>query len=586
MLGGLKIIFGYVGVYRRELIILSILGVLDALSAAVSPYLLGRFFDAVLRPNEFFVIFGLSLSIWAWLLILWAAVQIITTVIEVGRAFVSGKVNDSVYIDYSLHYFQILLALPLSFHKGSKTGEVMSRLDRAANQIPALFGDVLSELPPQLLGIIFGLGFAFYVNWQLALILLVGAASYAIALVWIVAPAADLQKKSQKFFARATGYSFDAVSNVQTVKQAVAERYERGNLAQMLGYAMRFSRGRRLVWVKSTAARSITILLTQLGIFIISAFFLARGMITIGELIMFNSYANAFFHPLRYLGISWQKIRNGFATIELAEELLHTPAEVYVQDGAVILPKLQGNIVFKDAIFSYKQKENKILDGMSFTINSGEKVALVGGSGEGKSTIADLVCGFWFAQKGKVLIDGHDVRNLDLKFLRSQIAVVSQEVMLFNDTIKHNIAYGSFSATDEEIKRAAHEAYADEFIEAFPKKYDQLVGERGVKLSGGQKQRIAIARAILRNPKILILDEPTSALDAKSENFIKDSLEKLMKGRTTIIIAHRLSTVRKADKILVLKGGQIVEQGKHDELVKIPNGVYRELYELQVGLHE
>jgi ABC-type multidrug transport system fused ATPase/permease subunit len=309
-------------------------------------------------------------------------------------------------------------------------------------------------------------------------------------------------------------------------------------------------------------------------------------MITIGVLIMFNSYANAFFQPLRQLGNSWQRIKNVLATTELAEELLQTPQEIYVPKNAVILTKLQGGITFKDVIFSYNKKDNKVLDGMSFEIKPGERVAFVGGSGEGKSTIVDLICGFWFAENGKVLIDGHNVRNLDLKSLRSQIAAVPQEVALFNDTIGKNIAYGSFSATDAAIATAAHEAYADEFIDSFPKKYDQMVGERGVKLSGGQKQRLAIARAILRDPKILVLDEPTSALDAKSENFIKVSLEKLMEGRTTIIIAHRLSTVRKADKIMVLSGGRIAEQGKHDELIQIPNGIYRELYELQVGLHE
>ena len=182
------------------------------------------------------------------------------------------------------------------------------------------------------------------------------------------------------------------------------------------------------------------------------------------------------------------------------------------------------------------------------------------------------------------MIDGYNIKNIGLKFHRSKIAVVPQEIILFNDTIKNNIAYGNFSATEGEIKKAAEKSYASEFIESFPRKYNQIVGERGIKLSVGQKQRVAIARAILRNPKILILDEPTSALDAKSEKFIQESLEKLMIHRTTFIIAHRLSTVRRADKILVLENGKIVEQGKHQDLIKIPNGVYRQLYEYQIGL--
>ena len=207
----------------------------------------------------------------------------------------------------------------------------------------------------------------------------------------------------------------------------------------------------------------------------------------------------------------------------------------------------------------------------------------MGESGVGKSTLVDLISYYYKPSSGKILIDGHNIKNLDLKFLRSQIAVVPQEIMLFNDTVKNNIKYGSFGASDEEILRAASLAHADEFINNFPKKYEQVVGERGIKLSMGQKQRVALARAFLRNPKILILDEPTSALDAKSEKFIQESLSELMKGRTTFIIAHRLSTVREVDKIFVLHEGEIKESGTHDELINKKSGFYRRLYELQMG---
>jgi len=225
-----------------------------------------------------------------------------------------------------------------------------------------------------------------------------------------------------------------------------------------------------------------------------------------------------------------------------------------------------------------------VLIEVSFHAAAGKSVALVGESGVGKSTLCDLCSGYFQPSKGKILIDGHNVRRLDLKFLRSQIAVVPQELLLFNDTIKANIRYGSFGASDAAVMSAAKKAHADDFIQKFPRKYSQLVGERGIKLSVGQKQRIAIARAILRNPRILILDEPTSALDAKSEAIIRESLVALMAGRTTFIIAHRLSTVRRADMILVLDKGRIVERGRHEELIQIPDGVYRKLYELQIGL--
>ena len=290
------------------------------------------------------------------------------------------------------------------------------------------------------------------------------------------------------------------------------------------------------------------------------------------------------FGPFVRLGQNWQTVQNGLVAIERSEEILSVSKEKYIPKNAVILSGIKGEIVFKNVSFVYKKKTNQILDDISFEVGPGEIVALVGESGVGKSTLIDLISGYYFPQEGEVLIDGHNIKNIGLKFLRSKIAIGPQEVILFNDTIKNNIAYGKFSATEKEIKRAAERSYASEFIESFPKKYKQIVGERGIKLSVGQKQRVAIARAILRDPKILILDEPTSALDAKSEKFIQESLEKLMKNRTTFIIAHRLSTVRRADKILVLENGRIVEQGRHQDLIKIPNGVYHQFYKYQIGL--
>ncbi len=231
-----------------------------------------------------------------------------------------------------------------------------------------------------------------------------------------------------------------------------------------------------------------------------------------------------------------------------------------------------------------QKKDGKVLKNISLNVKAGERIALVGESGVGKSTLIELISAYYFAQKGKVLIDGVNIKKIDLTFLRQNIAVVPQEVSLFNDTIEKNVKYGSFKATEKEVKKAVKDAHANEFINKFPKKYKQVVGERGVKLSVGQKQRVAIARAILRNPKILILDEPTSALDPNIERLITESLERLMERRTTFIVAHRLSTVRKADRIIVFKEGRVVEEGHHRDLIKIRGGVYRKLYNLHIGL--
>ncbi len=304
---------------------------------------------------------------------------------------------------------------------------------------------------------------------------------------------------------------------------------------------------------------------------------------TIGELIAFNTYAAMVFGPFTVIARNWQTIQNGIVNIQETEKILQLETELYEGKDAKQID-IKGDIDFKNVFFQYEEGK-KILEDISFSIKAGQLVALVGESGVGKSTLIDLISAYHFANKGEVQIDGHAIKDIQLKKLRQQIAVVPQEVVLFNDTILMNIKYGNFTATDDEVQEAARKAHALDFIEKFPDKWNQIVGERGVKLSVGQKQRIAIARAILRNPRILILDEPTSALDAGSEKIITESLDELMKGKTTFIIAHRLSTVRKADIILVFKEGRILESGTHTQLLTLENGEYRRLYELQIGLH-
>jgi ABC-type multidrug transport system fused ATPase/permease subunit len=306
------------------------------------------------------------------------------------------------------------------------------------------------------------------------------------------------------------------------------------------------------------------------------------GTLTPGGLVAFNGYAAMILGPFVLLGQQWQTIQNGLVAIVRADKLLATPVENYTPTGGISPKKLQGDVEFQNVRFSYRSNA-ETLKGISFHARAGQKIALVGESGVGKTTIIDLLSGFYFPKKGRVIVDGVDIKKMNLRTYRSRIGIVPQEPTLFNDTIEANIRYGNPGKSHEEMVAACKDAYAYDFIETFPKKYKTIVGWRGVKLSIGQKQRIALARAFLRGPDILVLDEPTSALDAKSENLIKASLQKLMAGRTTFIIAHRLSTVREVDLILVLKDGSIVEAGNHAELMRLPNGVYRGLYEMQTG---
>ena len=570
---GWKIILKYLQPHKRTVFVLSVFSVVSAFSNAAVPYLAGKIVDTITTPSVYYFI-------GAWLIIR-AAGSIMDWRSFLLREDLEGLLES----EYLTRGHGKLLLLPMSFHKTHKMGEVANRISRASNWLTNIVGSVAINLLPQFLSILFALGFAFYIQPVLAVVLLFGVAVYCLVLFRTAPKIANMSLAMHRAYNIAYGDAYDAVLNVQSVKQATAEKYEQKKLyrnfvikAFGVWYKM------QKLWSVLDFSQKALVVFVQFVVFIFSVSFIQRGIMTIGQLVMFNGYAAMFFGPFVLLGNNWRTIQNGVVALERAENILSLPEEKYLPRNAVILENLKGEVEFKNISFYYSKKQGNILSDISFKVGIGEKIALVGESGVGKSTLIDLMSGYFWAQMGKIFIDGHNLKNLDLQFLRSNIAVVPQDIILFNDTVKNNIRYGSFGASDGKMKEAAKLAHADEFIENFPKKYDQMVGERGIKLSMGQKQRIALGRAFLRDPRILILDEPTSALDAKSEKYIQESLRELMKGRTTFIIAHRLSTVREADKIIVLEKGTVAEIGSHDELMKKPDGIYRKLYELQVGL--
>ena len=566
--------------HQATVIFLIILSVIAAAADSFVPLLAGRIFDSIIA-----VAGGEQIAATGILLIIaiWFGLKVISDIagwrIDIG----TEKLGTRVYAEYISWGFSQLLFLPISFHKKHKQGVVGEKINRAANSIDTIISRVLVRVVPEFLTVALVFVLAFLIEPLLTLILAVAIPIYIFILWLSVSDVALLQRKMFRAWSGAYGDAYEALGNIQEIKQAASEEYERRELARKFvrraaGIWIRL----HVAWGRLSFAQKVLITLTQLAIFTASIFLVRDGSITPGELVAFNAYAAILFGPFVILGQNWQTIQNGAVVIREARKLLTTPTETYEPKGAVALKNLRGEVEFKNVSFRYEAKK-EVLSDVSFHARPGEIVALVGESGVGKSTIADLILRFYFPTEGEIFIDGHDIRKLELKAYRRQISVVPQEVSLFNDTIEENIRYGSFTASQKAMEEAARLAHAREFIEKFPKKYKTLVGWRGIKLSVGQKQRIAIARAILQNPHILILDEPTSALDAKSEKYIQESLEELMKGRTTFIIAHRLSTVRKADKIIVLDKGKIAEQGKHDELLAIPNGIYRHLYNLQIG---
>lgn len=581
----LKIISFYLKRYRKEFVSAGVLTFISAVASAVIPFVAGKLIDSLVMPATMSIWPSFPISSSIVLLTLWVTISFILNIVSRQIANYSVKIDAFIESDYTVRAIEKLLQLPISFHKSQKIGEVFNKMERAAGLLAQIIGRVVINLTPEFLSIVVALVIAFVINYIFAAILLAATLLYASILFQVAPNMAALQRKMHRSFNQAYGDAYDTVTNIQTVKQASAERYEmRRHYKNFRLRSVSLWLDLAAVWRNLDFYQRVLVSLTQAAIFALSILFIQRGTITIGELVMFNGYAAMFFGPFVILGQNLQNIQNGLIALERAEKIIQIDPEPYQPRNAVILDEMKGDVEFKNISFKYNRKGGLVLNNINFIVRAGTTIALVGESGVGKTTLTDLISLYYRPAEGKIFVDGHDITKVDLNVLRSQIAVVPQEVMLFNDTVKNNIKYGTFGASDAQIKEAAKLAHADEFIESFPLKYKQVVGERGIKLSTGQKQRIAIARAMLRDPRILILDEPTSALDAVSEKFIQESLDKLMKGRTTFIIAHRLSTVKQANIILVLDRGKIIERGTHDELVQISGGAYRRLYELQIGM--
>ena len=581
---GFKIVFSYLGGHKKEIVMISTWGVIGAALGAIVPYLGGKIIDSILS-DEIFRFRNYEIGALYFFVLSFFTVRITQELSSWQLDLKNEKLYALVEAEYIVKNSSKILELPVSFHKKHKIGVISDRINRGSSALEVILNRIIISIGPHFLEVIFSSILIFSINTLLASIIVGSVLIYGLFLIMTAPKILPLQKKMREFYNKAYGNSYDAITNIQSVKQATAEEYEKKKLKKnFIDQAAKSWAKYIEIWQSLTLSQRIIIIFTQLAIYLISFNFIRRGQMTIGQLIMFNGYSVMFFGPFVQLGRNWQWLQNGFINLQKVEELLKQKPENYEPSKTIKIDDIRGDIKFKNIYFSYTGKKKLILEDINFEVKTGEVVALVGESGVGKTTLIDLISLYYLPNKGRVLIDGIDNQKLDLKFLRSKIAIVPQDITLFNDTVKNNIKYGSFETDDEQIVLAAKMAHADHFINGFPKKYEQIVGEKGIKLSTGQRQRIALARAFLRNPNILILDEPTSALDAKSESYVQDALAKLMKDKTTLIIAHRLSTVRKADKIIVLEKGRIAEIGKHDELMNKQDGIYRKLYDLQIGL--
>ncbi len=550
------------------------LGLLCMIIAAscymVVPWLIRDVVDEVLMEKN---LFKLNLIVVAIVLLF-----LIRGIAVYGQTYSMAFVGQRVVIDLRESIYRKLMSLSQPYFDRNKTGVIMSKLTNDVTALQTAIVDNLVTAVTEGVMLIASLVSMIYLDWKLTLLTFI--------IVPLVLGVTNIFGKRLRLaghevqgrIADITAFLQETISSIRVVRSFVRERFEvdRFNVENVKNFraAMRATRLTSMLtpMVEFSAAIAIAVIIWYGGYSVI------EGEISSGSLIAFLIYAINLSNPVKRLSQVYGTIQKSMAAGERIVELLDSPVDVEEKANAIALPPVKGNVVFHDVFFSYGDK--LVLDKVSIEAKEGEIVALVGPSGAGKSTVINLIPRFYDITDGAITIDGFDVRDVTLDSLRNQVGIVPQETQLFNMSIRENILYGRLDATEEEVYEAAKAANALEFIEKMPDGFDTMVGERGSSLSGGQRQRIAIARAILKNPRILILDEATSALDTESEKIVQEALERLMQGRTAIVIAHRLSTIRNAHKIYVLQQGRVVEVGSHEELLT-QNGVYQHLHTVQ-----
>ena len=481
-------------------------------------------------------------------------------------------------------YFR-LITLPMNFFSNRRVGELNSRISADLSQIQDAITTTLAEMIRQMILMIGGVTLLAIISIKLTLSIL-AILPFLIGFAVVFGRyIRKISRMAQDKLAESNTIVEETLQGIANVKAFVNEAFEAGrydkNLREVVSIAVRGAKFRGIF------ASFIVFCLfgTIVGVIWFGSVLVSHGELTVGELTKFVLYAVFVAAAMGSFPELYANMQKAVGASERVIEILAEtgePVSIRAEDN-VIKQKINGNLTFDHIVFAYPSRpEITVLKDISFTAKAGEKIAIVGPSGSGKSTMAALILQFYHPQQGTILFDGKPYDQYALTDIRNQVAIVPQDVLLFGGSILENIAYGKLSATREEVIQAAQQANAHQFVSNFPEGYDTLVGERGVKLSGGQRQRIAIARALLKNPSILILDEATSSLDSESERLVQEALEVLMKGRTSVIIAHRLSTIREADKIIVLDKGIITETGSHEELMHNESGLYRYLSQLQL----
>ena len=571
-----KRLLRYMRPYTKRFILAVFCIIMAAAANLYLPWIIKDMVDKVLTEKDMFMLNVISAGI--------VITFLVRGIFYYGQSYLVSYIGERVIIDVREVMFKKFQRLPMAYFDKHQTGETMSYITNDVNAIQSALVSQLIEMVTEGSILIGSLVMMVYLDWKLSLLTLVVIPLVGQAMKIFGRKLKRNGTVIQERMADITSLLQESVSSVRVVKTFVREDYEIGRFQKQ--NLLNFQAAMKNVQLTSLLTPTVEFLAAVSVTFIVwfGGYEVLNGDLTAGALIAFLTYAVNLANPVKRLSRVYGNMQKAMAAVDRVFEVIDLPEPLADKPEAKALPEVQGHVVVDHVSFGYKPGQLALED-VTLEAKPGQMIAFVGPSGAGKSTIANLLPRFYEINSGSISIDGHDIRDVTIKSLREQIGIVPQETMLFSTTVRENIRYGRLDATDEEVEEAARAANADGFIRDLPQGYDTPIGERGLNLSGGQRQRMAIARAILKNPRILILDEATSALDTESEKVVQAALDKLMVGRTSFVIAHRLSTILNADQIYVIDNGRIKERGTHDELLA-KDGLYSYLYNIQFNRKE